>query len=299
MKTLFIAAGDITWGSSRMRAFWPAKYMGADVITWQDAVSPGVSTDYDVYIFQKQCDLALNELLLGQGKQVWWDVCDPSWWFEPKKCLDRLQHVTGVVASSEAMANDFSEWSGRKCYTIPDRLELSHFPLKAVHRDTDCVKLIWFGVSVNRWSLLNATDNLNRLQANGYKYELTIMDNQPEIDSFNSDLPIHPVRWKLDKENEILAQHDIALLPPYPGPWGKVKSNNKQLTAWACGLAVTDGQNYAQLEALIKSADARRENAQQGAYTIEREHYTAEYSAQQWQRILEPVQKEVMFIGRR
>jgi len=37
--TTFISAGDISWGSSRMRCYWPAKYMGATVVTWREVLA--------------------------------------------------------------------------------------------------------------------------------------------------------------------------------------------------------------------------------------------------------------------
>ena len=285
----------MSWASSRMRCYWPAKWMRETDV--QSMGSP-ISQDYDAYIFQKFADPIINRRLLDAGKQVWWDVCDPMWWFSPKESRAISETVTGVVASSEALARDYEAWANKPCHVIPDRLYMSHFPRQAVHQDTDCVKMIWFGLSANRYSLLNALDNLNRLEANGYKYELTILDNQPEISSFSSNLPIHQERWALDTENEMLASHDIALLPPYPGPWGKVKSNNKKLTAWASGLAVTEGTDYAELLELATNTTARRNNAHAGAMNIQLGHYTADYSARDWEALLNP-QVEVMYIGRR
>ncbi len=296
MKTLFIAAGDITWASSRMRCWWPAKYMDADVQTWAELQAQGgISQKYDHYIFQKYADPGICQAMLDAGKRVWWDICDPIHWFSPMEARKVADTVNGVVCSSQVLAEDFERWSGRPAYRIPDRLELSCFPKKREHTATKPVKFIWFGLAINRIALAAACANLDRMEANGYPYELTIFDNQPELPTFASTMPVTYQKWSLETENEVLASHDIALLPPYPGPWGRVKSNNKRLTAYASGLPVTDGLDYESLLALVRDPGLRSEKAAECLKIVERD-YPAERSARDWQQILDPKPVEV-FIG--
>ena len=269
-----------------MRAYWPAGYMkDAEVLAWDDARRAGrVPLNYDVYVFQKLSNPELNRRLLNVGKQVWWDVCDPLWWFRPDEAREITDTVTGIVASSQRLASDFSEWSGKTCRVIADRLEPSHFPLRRQHCSVDPVRLIWFGVSVNRPVLFGALANLERLKANGHRFSLTVLDNQPELEAFRCDFPVNRMRWDLAKENETLAAHDIALLPPYPGPWGAVKSNNKQLTAWACGLPVNEGLNYGELQGLVATPSLRAAHAEAGARVLG--DYWVEQSARDWEQLL-------------
>jgi len=91
--------------------------------------------------------------------------------------------------------------------------------------------------------------------------------------------------WKLDEEVEVLASHDIALLPPYPGPWGSVKSNNKTLTAWACALPVIDGGDYGIMSHLCQNPTAR---GQAGTYGLNqvRDKWAIEKSIEEWRNLL-------------
>ena len=260
MKVCFIAAGPIQFASARMRAHWIAPYMEDGVVTeWEKAVKESQIPYTDAYIFQKNADPQVMRNLVADGHQVWWDVCDPAWWWSPGYCQEIADIVTGAVASNEALAADYTATLGKECHVIPDRLEPLHFNKRREHQDTKPVKLIWYGLYVNRMAIYAALANLERLTANGYDIQLTIMDDQPGIalPGPNGSFPIAYVRWQLDREVDIIASHDIALLPPYPGPWGKVKSDNKMLTALACGLSSLCGTSYAVLEDFVQHPDIR------------------------------------------
>lgn len=278
-----------------MRAYWPAKYMrGASVIEFS-AVNQYMDElkAADAIVWQKsvRLDLIRGEL---KGKRNVWDVCDPAWWWNPSACAEIAESVDDVVASSLPLAADFNQWvknagnRGKivKVATIKDRLDLTHFPIQRTHADVYTVRLIWYGVAVNRIALFAALANLERLEANGYDIELTIFDDRPDqpwrvTDSF----PIYHVQWDVAQENKIIASHDLAVLPPYPGPWGRVKSNNKTVTAQACGLPVAHGDNYQSLEWAIKDHDLRQKIADENFDSV-RQEYDAAQSAQEWQELL-------------
>ena len=260
MKTLFITAGDETFASSRIRAYWPAKYM-EDTEVIPAAKLNGISSDVETIILQKVVlQPEVIDALMLAGVRVFWDVCDPVWWFSPKDANEVILRVSGMVCSNQGLANDLKNWCEDwkqyiPIHTIPDRIEEKAYPLKRQHHDVDPVRFIWFGFSQNRPALYGALANLERLQANGHNISLTVFDdNPPNSWRLPVSFPVHYETWSLDKENEVIAGHDIALLPPYPGPWGSVKSDNKQLTAWACNLPVVNGFVY---EDIIPCMDAK------------------------------------------
>ena len=288
MSILFIPAGPLEWGSSRMRAWWPSNYMDDCMVK-----QPGnfqIEPRIDTVIFQKVIDTRGAHALRDAGKTVYWDVCDPSWWWAPGECRAMADTVTGVVASSKALAEDFNQWYGSDlAVCIPDRLERSHFPdrMRPAHRHQEQVKFVWFGVSVNRIAIFAALANLERLAANGLNISLTIMDDRPDQPFQVSDsFPVYHTRWTLDREVQIIAGHDIALLPPYPGPWGKVKSDNKMLTAAACGVPVSDGQDYERLAELATSALARTEWVVD-ALSLLWQVWDVRQSAADWQELID------------
>lgn len=295
MNICFVTAGPIEWASSRMRAFWVAEELrkrGHDVTV----CPPGYATEpeQDVYIWQKTADI--DFIKANQDKKHYWDVCDPVWWFDPEGAKEITNAVDGVVCSSDALHSDLSSCTksdGRfitdKSYdfihTIPDRLKLPHFPIQKTHSEVNNIRFIWFGISANRQSLYSALANLERLKANGHDIALTILDDRPDVPFTGVSFPVYHTRWNLDTENEVIASHDIALLPPYPGPWGKVKSNNKGLTAVACGLPITDGMDYQDMKELSIFPSERNERVDEAMELITLD-YSIEKSADDWEAIL-------------
>lgn len=280
----FIAGGNMTNAGARLRAYWPAQFIpGAAVVTWADAPPPAA-----VYVFQKLVDLPLMTRLLAGGALCFWDVCDPAWWFNPSEVREVLALATGVVASSEALAADLRNFAGGgvRVHCIADRVLLSHYAPQATHGDRTPVRFIWFGAGQNRMALYAAHANLQRLQANGYDIALTICDNAPNAPmDIEGDYPVYYTRWTLETEAATLAAHDIALLPPYPGPWGKVKSDNKRLVAGACNLPVTTGRDYEEMELLVADPSYRATAADIDHRYVERVG-RVEQSAAEWQALI-------------
>ena len=291
---LFVTAGPYTWGSSRMRAYWVAEKMGASAIeidnlhNHMEEFSAAKSV-----IWQKSVDVELIES--APEKRHFWDVCDPVWWWSPSEARESAGLMHGIVCSSPALALDFQCWytrglpvsGGTAIHMIPDRLNLDHFPLRQAHADHEPVRFIWYGVAVNRSALHGAIINLARLAANGHKIELTVFDDRPDVGfQLVNNFPIRNLEWNLERENEVISSHDIALLPDYPGAWGRVKSNNKKLTAAACGLPVTNGEAYESLLEMVASASARQIGADKRRKNLI-DFYQIEKSVEDWKRVLD------------
>lgn len=287
MKALFITSGGIEWASARIRGYWPAAYMSADVVRF-DQRGQVDADQYDAFIFQKVFSVRDAASIRSAGKRVYWDLCDPIHWFNPDAVREMLPQLDGVVCSSEALREDFGDWCkyAVPVHTIPDRMELSAYPLRRVHDEADPVRFIWYGIAANRIALFGALTNLERLACNGHNIALTVFDERPGDGNFGpTKFPVYYSRWLLSQEADVISSHDVALLPPYPGPWGRVKSNNKCLTAWACGLPVTDGMNYDELVRLVSEPAYRQKWADTGRDTLET-HYDVKRSAVEWEAIL-------------
>jgi hypothetical protein len=272
-----------------MRAFWVAPYMEDAQVVQYDAMGTQPLPPADVYIWQKF--VRVNRVKERPEARHYWDVCDPVWWFSPDEAREVLPLMDGFVASNEALERDFRKWAqlppDANMTTIPDRLELSHFDKQRLHEDVSPVRLIWYGIALNRVSLHSALTNLDRLAANGHKFELTIFDDRPDVQfAASSRFPIYHVKWEYTKEADVLASHDIALLPPYPGPWGDVKSNNKKLTAWACGLPVSTGQYYELLKGMV---EWREDRVTQVQTSLQMAKHDVRNSAQEWETLLDAV----------
>lgn len=284
-RTCFITAGPIRWASSRIRAFWIAPYLDAQVVTIDEVLRDGKAPEADVYIWQKQASLDVIRAL-KDAKHVW-DVCDPMWWFSPRPCEEIVEAVDLVTASNEGLAKDFRDWSAVECRVIPDRLDLKYFTAQREHQLVSPVRLIWHGLAANRVGLPAAWVNLQRLRANGYEISLTVFDDRPDVPlGYGDDIAVYHVLWTPEHELEILVSHDIALVPPYPGPWGKVKSNNRLLTSWACGLPTTTGEHYGQLANLVGSPELRQAESSAGMAEVEA-NWTIDRSVAEWQEVID------------
>ena len=287
-RVTFIPSGDIENAGARFRAYWPAQFMpNATVATWPD-IRAGKLPDADAYVFQKLVDVALMTRLRERGALVFWDVCDPVWWFNPTDASEAAKVSSGMVASSDALAADLTEWGGRRAHVIADRVWLGHYTRQCRHEDRAPVRFIWYGSAQNRIALYGAAANMARLRADGHDVTLTVFDNAPEspIPGMDADFPVYYTRWTLARESETLAAHDIALLPPYPGPWGVVKSNNRTLSAWATGLPVTSGMDYRTMVKLVTDVELRRTSMAAGLDSVRRE-WNIERSASEWTALIE------------
>lgn len=290
----FLTNGDMNWASSRLRCYWPAQYLpGSIAQQWHPGgeIPPG----YRMYVWLKVADLAGMQLVRDAGALNVLDVCDPLWWWKPELCRQMDALADAVVSATSASAVDYADFCGRDTRTmtiIPDRLELSAYPIRrGTHVAADPMRFIWYGMAQNRIALFAALANLERLAANGINIELTILDNAPEQRAEWSDMfPIAHVRWTLENENRVIANHDIALIPPYPGPWGVLKTNNRRLVAWACGLPYTKGIDYRETFDLATSAAERNRFASMGRDALEGS-FDVKQSAGQWAELYAQVVK--------
>ena len=267
MKVLFVVPGPIQWATSRFRAYWIQPHIpDSEIVLFSElselagdklheALEP-----FDHVIWLKQCPI--HELKKREGQKHWWDVTDPMWWFSPKWSEEIALFVDGTIVSSQGLGENFNIWKpsrAKLAKRIDDHMNLDHYNVVREHTNEGIARLIWFGLNANRFTLLGATPFLSRAWANGWKFSLTIMDNEPTNDwSRMFEFPVIHTPFDLETEAEILGAHDIAVLPKYPGPWGKCKSINKNITAYAAGLPVVTGDDYPRILELIDMPDQRQ-----------------------------------------
>jgi len=249
-EILFFTAGKIDFASSRYRGYWPAKYMpSVEVHPLEYALQSGVPFrgDTKTIIFQKYWYAPTMKYAQDHGYKVIWDVCDPSWWFTPEDCREALKYADIVTASTQEVLDDLIEQYSDMVIdgvVIPDAFNLDHY------RDADnygreydgkTINLVWYGHENNRFTLISHLAELQRLvHVNKKIVNLTILDGAGGNDFYDPTINIKHVPWSLDKEVEVIASHNLAFLPSYPGMWGKLKSDNKQVHAGLCNVLVYD-----------------------------------------------------------
>lgn len=285
-KVCFVPSGPIHWASSRFRAYWPAKYMAdAVVVPWQDN---NLTLPYaDNYVWFKRTNLEFLKVARDNGANHFWDVCDPVWWFSPDVCQGMNEMMDGVVCATDALRQEYHEWAGPDMPTtvIGDRFELSHYNKRREHHNAKPVRFLWYGMAVNRGTLVGAWAALARLAANGYNISLTIMDDAPgQGINYGDEFPVYHIKWRLQQEIEVMCQHDIVLVPPYPGPWGKLKSDNKANQARLCGLPAVTGFDYDELEALLNVEHRQQQATWDREWALK--NCDVQDSAKEWEAFL-------------
>lgn len=284
-KTIFLASGSMEFASARIRAYWLQKYLDCSVIEAHEG-GYQIPVGARAYVWAKRIDIEAIKNQKNDGSLIFWDFCDPLWWFDD---FTEIIHLfDGVVFSTSALEQDFrKQFDGINTYVIPDRIELEHYDRGRKHVNTSPLRFIWFGIWANRFSLYGAFPFLERARRiDGVDLTLTIFDDRPDTPiEYEVDFPILYQKWKLDHESETLAGHDIAILPAYPEPWGSLKSNNKRLSAWASFLPVVDGCDYGNLIKLSKSAAIRQRAGEIGRAYVQK-NYNIEQSAREWERVI-------------
>jgi hypothetical protein len=291
MKIYFIVPGPSQWASTRLRARWISDHLPGSIGLWENQDIP---MDGDAYIFIKHMRLDVMETVKNRGGQIWYDVCDPVHWFSPDRVKEGLPFMNGIVTSNDNLTDDFSHWlqmetdyKNLQVRTIPDRLNFDHYKIQRKHMEVNPVRFIWFGASQNRTAMMGGIDMLRWLRARGINLSLTVFDDSPQVvwEIDDGNIPVYTLLWRLDNENQVIASHDIAILPPHPGRWGTIKSNNKTLTSLACGLPVTSGFDFERVYDLCQSPALRQQEIDNQAEGL-RALYDVKISALEWAELL-------------
>lgn len=303
LKVCFLAQGPIQMASSRLRAWLLAEaFDDPDVVCLQHSPDVwGKLKDFDVVVLNKlyprpggSCMDLYDRVsdLKRDGKTVVWDLCDPVWyWMADRDFIGLAQSMDAIVVSSHGLRADLvCGYPKMRAEVIEDRLPF--MPLAKTHEETNEPVLVWFGYFENRVpSFMSCALSLERLVQNDVSFKLLIIDDRPGI-----KLPVNSAlgkrmlykKWDLDTFWGDLMSADVALLPNYPGLWGKLKSRNKHMTAMWAGLPISDGENYRDLLELMTDARLRETQALGCRYMAE-DIYNIKESVSEWENLMERI----------
>ena len=298
MTIAILTNGPRAWPSSRYRGFWLAE---AAPETFR-VFAPGDPLDIgdcDTVVFQKRqsvVDIERARRYQAEGRTVIYDLCDPVWWFMPRETEQMLGLADAVVTSNDGLADAVRAFGNvRRVVTIPDRMLASYHPTIREHETRMPVVLAWYGSTGNRAVTLGPLLGPLEYLAHNLPIQLRIIDGAPGERLRMEDagaLDIQHVAWTLDTFHAQLTACDIALVPPYPGPWGAMKSNNKAVTAWWAGLPAVTGYDMHELVTYILEPDERRATARQMREVAERD-YDITKSVEEWRALVADLQGEV------
>jgi hypothetical protein len=298
MKIAILTNGPRAWASSRLRGYW---YQDADPIHIK-VYGPGDRLDgidaCDAVVFQKVQDplnIERARRYRAEGKVVLWDITEPMWWWQPGESRDMMRACDAVITSNDALSAAVREAGiARRVVTIIDRMLPSYHPTTRKHEDRERLVFCWYGASQNRIALEGSLPLLGYL-AHSVPLELRIIDDAPGAKVYQQEMghfKIVNVPFALETYHAQLTDCDVAWLPPYPGVWGKLKSNNRQATAWWCGLPVVDGQELDAMRDMTESAEARQMVAV-GNRKIAEAHYDVHQSVRELMAVVREIKGEV------
>jgi len=292
-KALFLAQGKIDCDNSRYRAWWVAeaadwaKCVSIETIT---SVSNSINSNYDTVVFPSLCDSNTVELMRkcqDEGKIVVWDIYNPLWWTHPRETQEIFdaQLIDKIVVSNEGLAEDLRRTFCRSSTIITDRMAPAFHSSTKQHKSVEYPILLWFGEN-DLLSLNGVLLTLHRLAAEGVQFRLRILDDgaRDEVHIDGVDVEYH--RWRLEAFHDELCAADVVLTPTYPGPWGRMKSINRQVSAWWAGLPTASGENPAQLKLLLTDARFRAEVGLHNRRLAEARYDVAQ-SVAEWKSLLE------------
>lgn len=294
-----IPTGPIEWGSSRMRVHWLAEawdeawvWQGTPEMSWDELLR-----DVEVVVLQQkslhELHVPLFEKAHSKGIPVVWDVCDPIWWWDPRTRRE-AQRVDFIVASNDGLAAAARKDLKKPTICIPDRHKIDAFGVKT-HGPTDIPALLWHGHQATEAKLWMCTAQLAKLTADGVRFKLIIIvDGEPHVPKALSDWnwvktmgdTIQFVKWTWPgcyKDGLRLA--DVGLMPPYPGIWGGLKSNNSTVCFWMAGVPVTTGESLAELRSLLGDWKLRERLGKQLRAVAVRD-WCIEKSVEDWKRLV-------------
>lgn len=291
-KTLFVAQGGMAWASSRYRAWWITKYA-----SWADCkpiaqIAQGDFEQYANVVWPKPCAKAQRMTVMkfkDAGARIFWDICDPMHWLSFHDTEKMLDTVDEVVVSNQGLANEMYYALGVDTHIIEDRMCPEFHPTTKGHEDTPAPTLLWYGNCANRVpSLSGAVLGLTALVNRGVCFRLRILDDGVPggVGIVGIDTEYHP--WRLDTFHQELIAADVALCPDYPPPWGLMKSNNKEVSAWWAGLPVVKLDSWDDAERAVGLLTDYTERQIVGEANAEyaRHTYDVRQSVYEWEQIL-------------
>lgn len=268
MKTLFFPCTldglPRESGSRLWRAEWIARHWdGAAVFDGTQ-----VMTGYQLFVFQKAYLSDYSQSVIqriadwrerGNPVRIAFDLCDPDFIHDHhrEKLLEALPLIDFATAPTPLLVDWLSQYV--PAYLVPDGIAMEF--VKEVHSfsHTPTPTILWAGYKGNVGAVNAIAQTMERL---GVRGDILALE--------------HPIAFQRFQAK--VAQYDILLNPRPDGPPYCYKSNNKDLLAWASGVAVA--HTGEELEKLLDSR-YRLAHVLEGQCMVN-EHYRVEHTVDAW-----------------
>lgn len=186
------------------------------------------------------------------------------------------QHAHALTCSNAGDVHLLAGLTGKPVALVRNAQDMKSYPLKKVHGEKRKPVIVWSGHANNKDALEVMWPALRSLAAEGVRFEVLLISNDPKVGKGLHIDEKHPVwfeKWKLKRVNRLMVRGDVAVNPQTrkgDGRWHK--DRNKTVTAWACGLPVVDfktagtdlGRWRGQLRKLLADHELRARRGRKG-----------------------------------
>lgn len=196
--------------------------------------------EYDTVIFHRP----VEEIAKTRGIKIL-DLCDAVWKHQPD-FLTLIEPVDAVIVSTQGLKEELRKITNKKIFVIDDGHDLDYYKTRRVnYHDTKAKEAVWFGYAQNAHCIV---PYIRTLRENGIKLKVISQCPLPPLDRADKF-----VKWDVDTCIEEISKSDFALLPKN----GKLKSNNKEITAYLSGIPVA--RNEEDIKRLVNPKERKQE----------------------------------------
>jgi len=255
---------------------------------WTEAEEFNYGRKYDVLIYQKVYWIEHAENF--DGIKIL-DICDADWLHWGYRLVQMSALCDAVTCSTQKLADDFSKFTDKPVWCIPDRMDLNAYPVKKEHSGR-ATKVGWFGYAqnypvINESGIPKALMDFNK---KGDNLELVVISNAMYMPPAyaRGKLKITNLRWTLNTVDDDILSCDIIINPKLEKGNFKYKSNNKTLHAWALGVPVAS--TYDELVKFL-DADNRKIEIEKRNHELE-DKWELSQSVKQYKDLIDIIKKD-------
>lgn len=286
--------------STRLRVTWALPYMSNAVVSEKY----DVLKDCDMVVFQTRFgdpEIYLAEKLKKDGIKIVSDFTDPHWIkeYDPDAIhpsITKMVELSDLITlATPKLAEYFlKDFPTKKVEIIPDRHELKLYNRVKEHKDTDIFKILWHGSYGNIPSIDLARKDLESLGKEFPIKLICVYDKtfQYHVKPFQN-IKLEEREWSNQDVIDGLLESDISINPKFDNHWKSYKSNNKTVTAWACGIPCIERNFYEQI-LFLKSVVMRAQESKKLREIVEKE-YDIKLTAKQWIKIANNLLNPISF----
>lgn len=235
-----------TAASARIRAEWPAKYLGAYI--FQEGMD---CRGFDLIIFQKCYNNKFQSFIIDFKKtnpktKLAFDLCDAEWLNRPEE----IKAMISLMDFTTASTNQIKKWMQKNfpdklCYKIPDGHDLEYYQefVDGCRKPLNCEKTpmhyVWYGNSGTIKSLKAVLPAIERITGKGDTLTI-IADERARGQVESQKIGVKFVPWTLETVNDEVRNGNLVLNPRLDSQEYAVKSNNKTVMAYILGRPCID-----------------------------------------------------------